>query len=117
MIGPGTGIAPFIAFCQEKESLMEKGNFSSLFTKSSFIQKKKQKTQNKINIIWLKGINICPGEFTLYFGCRHKEGDYIFKEEIEQYSKKNIINKLYVAFSRDQVKINFLFYWYIIKWI
>ncbi|KAL4472596.1 hypothetical protein ABPG74_018545 [Tetrahymena malaccensis] len=72
MIGPGTGIAPFIAFCQEKEALLE------------------------------KGINICPGEFTLYFGCRHQNGDFIFREELEQYVKSGILNKLYTAFSRDQ---------------
>lgn len=41
MIGPGTGIAPFIGFCQEKEILLE------------------------------RGIDKCPGEYILYFGCKH----------------------------------------------
>ena len=55
MVCGGTGIAPFIAFCQEKEKLME------------------------------TAIDKCPGEYTLYFGCRHQEGDFIFKDQIKGY--------------------------------
>jgi len=46
-------------------------------------------------------IDKCPGDFTLFFGCRHKEGDYIFREELEGYKNRNVLNKLYTAFSRD----------------
>lgn len=41
MVGPGTGIAPFIGFMQEKEYLLE------------------------------HGIDRAPGDFVLFFGCRH----------------------------------------------
>ncbi|KRX10660.1 Riboflavin synthase-like beta-barrel [Pseudocohnilembus persalinus] len=72
MVGAGTGVAPFRAFCQEKQYLIE------------------------------KGINLSPGTFYLYFGCRHENGDFIFKDEFKNYTEKNIINKFYTAFSRDQ---------------
>ncbi|KAJ8312637.1 hypothetical protein KUTeg_010010 [Tegillarca granosa] len=46
LIGPGTGIAPFRAFIQEKE-----------------------KQEN-------------PGPVYLYFGCRHRNKDFLYKEEL-----------------------------------
>lgn len=55
MIGAGTGIAPFKAFLEEKEKIME------------------------------IAIDKCPGEFTLFFGCKHENGDYIFKDELAGY--------------------------------
>lgn len=39
---------------------------------------------------------------TLYFGCRHSNGDYIFREELKGFLDKGILNKLITAFSRDQ---------------
>ena len=49
------------------------------------------------------GLNKTYGDITLYFGCRKKDSDYIYKEELEHYHKTGIINKLYVAFSREGV--------------
>jgi len=56
---------------------------------------------------YFEGIDNCPGEFTLYFGCRHEEGDYIFREELSGFVKKGIIQHFHTAFSRDSV-INFI---------
>ncbi|XP_026757626.2 NADPH--cytochrome P450 reductase isoform X2 [Galleria mellonella] len=41
------------------------------------------------------------GENILYFGCRHRDQDYIYQEELEQYEKNGDV-KLNLAFSRDQ---------------
>lgn len=65
LIGPGTGIAPFRAFIQEKE-----------------------KQEN-------------PGPVYLYFGCRHRNKDFLYKEELEKWEQNGLIS-LKVAFSRDQ---------------
>jgi len=70
MIGPGTGVAPFRGFIQERD---------------------KQRQQDK-----------CVGETILYFGCRHKNEDYLYQEELDEYIKNNTLTKLHVAFSRDQ---------------
>lgn len=75
MIGGGVGVAPFRAFLQEKEFLMEKG---------------------KVN----KG----EMEMTLFFGCKHEEGDNIFREEFKGFKERGILNNFYSAYSRDQVE-------------
>ncbi len=66
MVGPGTGIAPFRAFLQERE-----------FRKSS-------------------------GQNWLFFGDRNAETDFIYQDELEAMQKNGVLNRLELAFSRDQ---------------
>ncbi|KAK9962609.1 hypothetical protein ABG768_007966 [Culter alburnus] len=72
MIGPGTGIAPFIGFIQERG--------------------------------WLKEQGKDVGETVLYFGCRHKNEDFLYQEELEKFEKTGVLTTLNVAFSRDQAQ-------------
>jgi len=69
MIGPGTGIAPFRGFIQELNYNVK--------------TEKAQKTAPTL----------------LFFGCRHPEKDYIYREELESYASSGII-ELQLAFSR-----------------
>lgn len=71
MVGPGTGVAPFIGFLQQREN--ERQNNS----KAAF------------------------GETWLFFGCRHKDGDYLFREELEGFVSSGTLSHLKVCFSRD----------------
>ncbi|ESN99807.1 hypothetical protein HELRODRAFT_113572 [Helobdella robusta] len=73
MIGPGTGLAPFMGFLQERKVIKSEGD---------------------------KPL----GEAYLYFGCRHEAEDFIYEEELKEYLKDGTLNKLYLAFSRDQEK-------------
>ncbi|KAG1934715.1 P450 (cytochrome) oxidoreductase b isoform X1 [Pimephales promelas] len=72
MIGPGTGIAPFIGFVQERGWLKEQGKE--------------------------------VGETELYFGCRRKNEDFLYQEELEGFEKTGVLTALNVAFSRDQAQ-------------
>lgn len=38
----------------------------------------------------------------MYFGCRHKNEDYLYQEELEEAEKNGAVTQLNVAFSRDQ---------------
>merc|ERR1712165_237380 len=69
MIGPGTGLAPFRGFIQERA--------------------------------WQKENGKTVGETHLYFGCRNKDIDYIYRDELEKYEADGVL-KLHTAFSRDQ---------------
>uniref|UniRef100_A0A0K0EZ68 NADPH--cytochrome P450 reductase n=1 Tax=Strongyloides venezuelensis TaxID=75913 RepID=A0A0K0EZ68_STRVS len=68
MIGPGTGLAPFRGFLEERKSQKEQGKE--------------------------------VGEMHLFFGCRHPEIDYIYKEELENYHNSGLLTTLNAAFSR-----------------
>lgn len=70
MIGPGTGIAPFMGFLQERAWLKEQGKE--------------------------------VGETILYFGCRHRNEDFLYQEELEEFERTGVLTQLNVAFSRDQ---------------
>ncbi|XP_041976894.1 NADPH--cytochrome P450 reductase isoform X1 [Aricia agestis] len=69
MVGPGTGLAPFRGFLQERSVARAAGK--------------------------------PVGDTILYFGCRHRDQDYIYREELEEYEKNGDVT-LHVAFSRDQ---------------
>lgn len=71
MVGPGTGVAPFIGFLQQRE---------------------KQRQENP---------GVAFGETWLYFGCRHKDKDFLFREELEGFVSSGTLNHLKVCFSRD----------------
>ncbi|XP_034379513.1 methionine synthase reductase [Arvicanthis niloticus] len=73
MVGPGTGVAPFVGFLQHREKLQEQhpdGNFGAMW---------------------------------LFFGCRHKDRDYLFREDLRHFLKTGVLTHLKVSFSRDTV--------------
>jgi len=76
MVGPGTGLAPFRGFLQECEY-------------------RRSLPSNK---------DVPKGEVMLFFGCRHKDQDYIYQEELENHLKEGVLTDLIVAFSRMEEK-------------
>lgn len=66
MVGPGTGIAPFRAFLQERQ---------------------------------FRG---ATGKNWLFFGDRNAATDFIYRDELEEMSNSGLLNRLDLAFSRDQ---------------
>ena len=69
MIGPGTGIAPFRGFLQERALLKDRGK--------------------------------TLGPALLFFGCRHPDQDFLYREDLERWSADGIAD-LHVAFSRKE---------------
>ena len=41
------------------------------------------------------------GPAYLFFGCRKKSQDYIYEQELAMYARNGVLQKLFVAFSRD----------------
>ena len=42
---------------------------------------------------------------TLYFGCRARNWDYLYKDELLKYHDDKIAENYYTAFSREKVEI------------
>lgn len=72
MVGPGTGLAPFRAFLQER------------------------KYQN------------AKGKNWLFFGDQTRNNDFIYENEIYNLKQSGFLNKLDLAFSRDQEEKNYV---------
>lgn len=68
MIGPGTGIAPFRAFLQDRDNTG------------------------------------ATGDNWLFFGNPHFTQDFLYQVELQSYLKTGLLQKLSVAFSRDQAE-------------
>lgn len=68
MVGPGTGIAPFRAFLEERVALGHRGKN------------------------WL------------FFGDQRREADFLYQSEIENYLAQGQLQRLDLAFSRDQAE-------------
>ncbi len=76
MVGPGTGIAPFRAFLQHREALME--------TRHSAAGAR--------------------GRAWLFFGDQRSTTDFLFAEEIAAWKAKGVLTQLSLAWSRDGAK-------------
>jgi sulfite reductase (NADPH) flavoprotein alpha-component len=68
MVGPGTGIAPFRAFLQERHAAQASGRN------------------------WL------------IFGDQTSAGDFLYREELQQYQRDGLLSRFDTAFSRDQAQ-------------
>ena len=74
LIGPGTGIAPFMGFLSHRKALLAQSGATK------------------------------PGSVDLYFGCRHQDHDWLYREEMQSLLQDGVLTKLYTAFSRDGEK-------------
>nr|QCX35683.1 Nitric Oxide Synthase 1b [Octopus bimaculoides] len=94
MVGPGSGIAPFRSFWQQrkidKEMLPEPRRMSSSDL-GCFLRRRQP----------LGGEKIGWGNITLYFGCRNRNIDNIYEAELEAYKKENVLQDVCYAFSRE----------------
>jgi len=54
------------------------------------------------------------GDMILLFGCRHRDMDHIYKEEVEEMKRKGVLKEVFTAYSRQpgqpKVRLVLLFF-------
>ncbi|KAF9365625.1 hypothetical protein BGX34_009247 [Mortierella sp. NVP85] len=85
MIGPGTGVAPFMGFLEHRAE-----------------QRRIKKRLVNIGTGSRQHLDDMFGEMWLFYGCRHREKDWLFKEQMEAYIQEGVLTELQLAVSREQ---------------
>lgn len=76
LVATGTGYAPFRAFSQERAFCMKNNIPTGL------------------------------GKLILFFGCRNREEDYIYSDEVFDHNSSGVYSAIFEAFSREDVKVS-----------
>lgn len=83
LIGPGTGIAPFIGFLQHRQQ-----------------QRKIREQMGGVGLNPLRDIRNEFGPIWVYYGFRDTQKDYLFEHELEELAQDKTITQLRLAVSR-----------------
>ena len=104
LVGPGTGVAPFLGFLSHRECLMkekkaleaqaEQGTWRGGF---EIEEENHEGNEKKLN-----AISGSDTKTSLFFGCRWPDHDFLFKNELEQFVANKTLTSLHTAFSRVQ---------------
>ncbi|KAF4323997.1 hypothetical protein JM18_002075 [Phytophthora kernoviae] len=76
LIGPGTGVAPFMGFLQHR--------------------------YYEAKLVATPSPSEPRGDAYLFFGCRRESEDWLFQDQMREFVKNGTLTQLFTAFSRDQ---------------
>jgi len=105
LIGPGTGVAPFLGFLSHRQQLRrekrdletqaEQGTWRGDFEIEDDVGEKKD-----------DNMDYSGAKTILFFGCRWPDHDFLFQKELEAFTKNKTLDTLYTAFSRAHTSDN-----------
>eukprot|EP00936_MAST-01D_sp_MAST-1D-sp1_P003042 g3042.t1 len=100
MIATGTGVSPFVGFLQhmriERERRTAASTVCSGFWRSGFEVELADDAEFDLDCL------PPPVETQLFFGCRHRGQDWIYRDAMQQCQESGVLTRLVTAFSREQ---------------
>jgi sulfite reductase alpha subunit-like flavoprotein len=113
LIGPGTGIAPFMGFLSHRRALSsstESTDAANTVVEGTWRGGYELEAQDlPVGDKDASGLRVGAdfrsqqevGDVDVFFGCRHADHDWLYKDELLTLEHQGIVTNLYSAFSRD----------------
>jgi len=113
LIGPGTGIAPFLGFLSHRQAQyasLESSEAAEMASEGTW-RGGYELDPEELNITDrdARGLNVAvdymrkqsAGEIDVFFGCRYSNHDWLYEKELKEFKTAGIVSNLYTAFSRE----------------
>ena len=113
LIGPGTGIAPFLGFLSHRQAQyasLESSEAAEMASEGTW-RGGYELDPEELNITDrdARGLNVAVdylrkqnvGEIDVFFGCRYSDHDWLYEKELKEFKAAGIVSNLYTAFSRE----------------
>jgi sulfite reductase alpha subunit-like flavoprotein len=108
LIGPGTGIAPFIGFLRHRQAQLQQSQQTATSMVEGTWRGDYELEADDLPVSNRDAPIVLPqrrlGKISVFFGCRRSNHDWLFQEEMEKFQQNGIITDLYTAFSREEPK-------------
>ena len=102
LIGPGTGIAPFIGFLQHRQAQLDSQKTAAKTIVEGTWRGDYEVEENELPTDGFKSkAEHGVGSIEVFFGCRHADHDFLYESELNGFAKTGLVKNLHVAFSRD----------------
>ena len=113
LIGPGTGIAPFLGFLSHRQAQyasLESSEAAEMASEGTW-RGGYELDPEELNITDrdARGLNVAVdylrkqsvGEIDVFFGCRYSNHDWLYESELKEFQSAGIVSNLFTAFSRE----------------
>jgi sulfite reductase alpha subunit-like flavoprotein len=107
MLGPGTGVAPFVGFLAHRTLLARRARAQrhevcSGDWRAGFALEEGEVEEEAGAEFACSPLADAPGSTHLYFGCQRRDQDWLYREEMEAMTASGALTSLRLAFSREQ---------------
>jgi len=99
MIGPGTGVAPFLGFLQHRASKVERDALNAVAVCTGGWRGGCRITTLTEDDEFHTPLQLGPAH--LFFGNRRADLDYLYRDELLGYTTRGVLTRLHTAFSRE----------------